>query len=87
MKESRSAGEESPETTSKKARAVISKAASGERSIHPALIPGVSVEDTRADFKTNTTVFAVALAATIAIIVGAVVAPDNLANTGTNLQA
>ena len=68
-------------------RNAIAKAASGERSIHPALIPGVSVEDTHANFKTNKTVFAVALAATIGIIVWAIVAPDNLASTGSNLQS
>jgi len=87
MTRSRSIGDDSLDSASQKARSAIAKAASGERSIHPALIPGVSVEDTRANFKTNKTVFAVALAATIAIIVWAIVAPENLANTGTNLQA
>lgn len=87
MTRSRSIGDDSLDSASQKARSAIAKAASGERSIHPALIPGVSVEDTRANFKTNKTVFAVALAATIAIIVWAIVAPENLASTGTNLQA
>lgn len=83
----RSTGDRSPATTSSRTRNAIAQAASGERSIHPALIPGVSVEDTRASFKTNKTVFAVALAATIGIIVWAIVAPDNLANTGSSLQS
>lgn len=87
MPESHSTGDKSPITTSSRTRSAIAKAASGERSIHPALIPGVSVEDTHASFKTNKTVFAVALAATIGIIVWSIVAPDNLASTGSNLQS
>ena len=87
MKENHPEGEESPPTTPKRTRSAIAKAASGERSIHPALIPGVSVEDTNASFKTNKTVFAVALAATIGIIVWSIVAPENLASTGSNLQS
>ncbi|WP_412099433.1 BCCT family transporter [Corynebacterium aurimucosum] len=87
MKDSHIAGDQPPATTSSRTRSAIAKAASGERSIHPALIPGVSVEDTRADFKTNKTVFAVALAATIGIIIWSVIAPDNLAATGSNLQS
>lgn len=87
MNEPRSSGDKSPETTSQKARSAIAKAASGERAIHPALIPGVSVENTRADFKTNKTVFAVALASTVGIILWAIIAPDNLANTGSTMRA
>jgi len=87
MNKPRSSDDRSTETTSQKARSAIAKAASGERSIHPALIPGVSVEDTRADFKTNKAVFAVALAATIGIIIWSIIAPDNLASTGSQLQS
>ena len=62
MTRSRSIGDDSLDSASQKARSAIAKAASGERSIHPALIPGVSVEDTRANFKTNKTMIAMVAA-------------------------
>lgn len=70
-----------------KARSAITKAATGERSIHPALIPGISVEDTNADFKTNKPVFAVALLAVVGVLAWAIVAPDNLSETGTQMRS
>ena len=69
-----------------KAKSALTKAASGERSIHPALIPGISVEDTTADFKTNKPVFAVALLAILAVLVWAIVAPENIAQVGGDLR-
>ncbi len=68
------------------ARDAVRKAASGERSIHPALIPGISVENTDAGFKTNKAVFAVALAASLAVLLWAIVAPDNLSAVGGSMR-
>ena len=66
----------------RRARTALAKASSGERSIHPALIPVIDVENTDAEFKTNKPVFAVALAAAIAVLAWAIIAPENLAATG-----
>lgn len=70
-----------------RAKSALSKAASGERSIHPALIPGIDVENTDADFKTNKPVFAIALAAAIAVLVWAIVAPENLSTVGSDMRS
>src|SRR5699024_12585542 len=58
----------------RRARTALAQASSGERSIHPALIPGIDVENTDAEFKTNKPVFAVALTAAIAALVWAIIA-------------
>lgn len=79
--------EKRPSTSNtSKARSAITKAATGERSIHPALIPGVSVEDTNADFRTNKPVFAITLIAVIAVVAWAIIAPESLAGTGMDLR-
>ena len=65
----------------------LRKAATGERSIHPALVPGISVEDTDKKFPTNTVVFAVALLVSLAVVAWAFIAPDNINDVGTSMQA
>ena len=70
----------------RRARTALAQASSGERSIHPALIPGIDVENTDAEFKTNKPVFAVALTAAIAVLVWAIIAPENLAETGGTMR-
>lgn len=45
----------------KRIPSALKKASSGERSIHPALVPGISVDDTDAQLPTTKVVFAVAL--------------------------
>ena len=45
---------------------------------HPALIPGIGVEDTPREFPTNKLVLAVAAIVTIGIVVWGIAAPDNL---------
>lgn len=50
---------------------------------HPGLIPGIGVEQTGVKFPTNVAVLISAVVATVAVIVWAFVAPDNLATVGT----
>lgn len=54
--------------------------------IHPGLIPGIGVEQTGAQFRTNKVVFAAALVVTVAVLAWAVVAPENLAEVGTGMR-
>ena len=49
---------------------------------HPGLIPGIGVEQTGVKFPTNVVVLIAAVAATLAVIVWAFVAPENLAAVG-----
>ncbi|MEV4736632.1 MULTISPECIES: BCCT family transporter [unclassified Microbacterium] len=51
------------------------------RSVHPALVPGVSVEETGRTYRTDPLVFGVAASFTIAFIAWGVFAGDNLAGT------
>ena len=51
------------------------------RSIHPALVPGVAVEETKRSYRTDPLVFGVAVALTLAFIAWGVFAGDNLAGT------
>lgn len=51
------------------------------RSVHPALVPGVSVEETGRAYRTDPLVFGVAVTLTVAFIVWGIVAGDNLAGT------
>ena len=62
------------------------KAVTGERSIHPALVPGISVDDTDTKFPTNKVVFGVALVISLAVVVWAFIAPENLNAVGTAMQ-
>ncbi|PRA00043.1 choline transporter [Arthrobacter sp. MYb229] len=50
--------------------------------VHPALIPGIGVESTRQDFRTNKLVFALSGALIVAVILWAVLAPDTVATLG-----
>ncbi|GGO63257.1 choline transporter [Microbacterium nanhaiense] len=50
---------------------------------HPALIPGIGVEDTPREFPTNKLVLAVAAIVTIGIVIWGIAAPDNLLGVGT----
>ena len=65
----------------------LRKAATGERSIHPALVPGISVEDTDRKFPTNKIVFAVAMVISLAVVAWAFIAPEHLNEVGTTMQA
>lgn len=51
------------------------------RSVHPALIPGVGVEETGRTYRTDGLVFGVAIGLALAFITWGVVAGDNLAGT------
>ncbi|MGV2902810.1 BCCT family transporter, partial [Microbacterium sp. AGC62] len=51
------------------------------RSVHPALVPGVSVEETGRTYRTDALVFGVAVALTVAFIAWGVFAGDNLSGT------
>lgn len=51
---------------------------------HPALIPGIGVEDTPREFPTNKLVLAVAAIVTIGIVVWGIAAPDNLLGVGSS---
>lgn len=50
--------------------------------VHPALIPGIGVEQTGRTFPTNRVVFAVAGALIVAVIGWAIVAPDEISVVG-----
>lgn len=55
----------------------------GERSIHPALVPGISVEDTEARYPTNKVVFVISMA----VVIWAFIAPSNLNSVGVAMQS
>jgi len=57
------------------------------RSVHPALVPGVSVEETGRTYRTDPLVFGVAASLTIAFIAWGVFAGDNLAGTTSAVLA
>jgi choline/carnitine/betaine transport len=50
---------------------------------HPALIPGIGVEDTGRTFSTNWLVFAIAGAAVLAVVIWGFAAPDSISATGS----
>ncbi|WP_251048761.1 BCCT family transporter [Microbacterium sp. ISL-103] len=57
------------------------------RGVHPALVPGVSVEETGRTYRTDPLVFGVAVALTIAFIAWGVFAGDNLSGTTSTVLA
>ena len=61
-------------------------AAGGHRAIHPALIPGLDVEDARDHFPTDKVVFAAAAVLVIGVLAWAIIAPDNLGEVGPQMQ-
>lgn len=63
------------------------KAATGRRSIHPAIIPGISYEETRSEFATRRAVFITALILSAAVITWAAIAPENINFVGTTMQS
>lgn len=58
-----------------------------DESVHPALIPGIGVEDTGREFRVNKPVLAVAAALTLAVVVWGLTNPDSLAETGSTALA
>ena len=61
-------------------------AAGGHRTIHPALIPGLDVEDARDHFPTDKVVFAAAAVLVIGVLGWAIIAPENLGAIGPQMQ-
>lgn len=57
------------------------------RGVHPALVPGVSVEETGRTYRTDPLVFGVAVALTVAFIAWGVFAGDNLSGTTSTVLA
>lgn len=54
--------------------------------IHPALIPGIDVEETNPRYSTNRIVFVVALLATIGVVAWAAISPEHINETGVAMQ-
>ncbi|MCW4466414.1 BCCT family transporter [Glutamicibacter sp. MNS18] len=54
--------------------------------IHPGLIPGISVEDTGANFRTRRSVFIIALLVSLGVLAWAIVAPQHLNTVGVTMQ-
>lgn len=65
----------------------VKQASSGNRSIHPGLVPGLSVDDTKAEFPTNKLVFVLALLVTAVVFTWAVITPSGLNEVGTTMQS
>ncbi|WP_018297408.1 BCCT family transporter [Corynebacterium lubricantis] len=63
------------------------KAVTGERSIHPALVPGISVEETDRSHPTNRVVFLVALTVSLAVVAWAFISPDSINAFGVAAQS
>lgn len=57
------------------------------RSVHPALVPGVSVEETGRTYRTDPLVFGIALSLVVGFIAWGVFAGDNLAGTADTVLA
>ncbi|WP_455904070.1 BCCT family transporter [Microbacterium sp.] len=57
------------------------------RGVHPALVPGVSVEETGRTYRTDPLVFGIAVALTVAFIAWGVFAGDNLSGTTSTVLA
>jgi choline/carnitine/betaine transport len=57
------------------------------RGVHPALVPGVAVEETGRTYRTDPLVFGVAVALTVAFIAWGVFAGDNLSGTTSTVLA
>lgn len=75
-----------PGVPKKRLPSALKKASSGERSIHPALVPGISVDDTDAKFPTSKSVFAVALFFSAAVFIWAIISPTGINQVGTTMQ-
>lgn len=75
-----------PGSPKRRLPSALEKATRGERSIHPALVPGINVADTGVTFPTNKVVFAVALVFSLAVFIWAVVSPTGINEVGTTMQ-
>lgn len=71
----------------KKFGSAFKQAATGRRSIHPAVIPGISYEDTQTEFVTRRGVFVTALILAVGVITWAAIAPENINVVGTTMQS
>ncbi|MCK2023157.1 BCCT family transporter [Microbacterium sp. kSW2-24] len=76
-----------PKATETGRKIVRDMSAVPPRGLHPALIPGVSVEETGRTYRTDHLVFGVALLATVAFIAWGVFAGDNLSGTASSVLA
>lgn len=76
-----------PKATETGRKIVRDMSAVPPRGLHPALIPGVSVEETGRTYRTDHLVFGVALAATVAFIAWGVFAGENLSGTASTVLA
>ena len=76
-----------PKATETGRKIVRDMSAVPPRGLHPALIPGVSVEETGRTYRTDHLVFGVALVATVAFIAWGVFAGDNLSGTASSVLA
>ena len=74
------AGDRAMDTARRIAKDIADPAPDG---VHPALIPGIGVEQTGRDFRTDRLVFGIAIAATVAFIAWGVIAGENLAGTAS----
>ncbi|AKK10772.1 BCCT family transporter [Corynebacterium uterequi] len=64
----------------------LRKVVTGQRSIHPGLVPGISVDDTDREYRTNKPVFAIALGLSLAVIIWAFINPTQVNSVGIGLQ-
>lgn len=78
---------EEKQTTKNRVKSAVKRASSGDRSIHPALVPGVDVDDTNMAFPTNKVVFAVALFVSTAVFIWALISPTSINDVGTTMQS
>ena len=67
-------------------KALRTAASSPALSLHPGLIPGISVEDTGVSYPTRRSVFIFAMAISLAVLAWAIFAPSNLSSVGTGIQ-
>lgn len=66
---------------------VLKEVVTSPGKVHPALIPGIGVEKTGRKFETNWTVFAIAAALTLGVILWAVFDPDSITAVGSTSLA
>ncbi|WP_084617915.1 BCCT family transporter [Jonesia quinghaiensis] len=74
-----------PEKRASTVTTVLRKAVTPPQVVHPGLIPGIGVEKTGIAFPTNWSVFIIAFAATVSVLVWAIIAPDSIQTTGSTM--
>ncbi|MCQ2002152.1 BCCT family transporter [Arthrobacter zhaoxinii] len=67
-------------------KALRTAASAPALSLHPGLVPGISVEDTGVNYPTRRGVFIFAMAISLAVLAWAIFAPSNLSSVGTGIQ-